>query len=760
MRYPCHFRQELRDGWGLAWDSSSRHFPTLKALQQSGLPLIPASVPGNFEIDLERAGIEKDLLLGMGITAVRKYERNHVWYACRFPSARTGPAGQQAFLIFEGSDCFATYYLNGDLLGESDNALVEHEFEVTGLLRLENDLVVHFRPASIEAKKFDYPAHAATFQANYDSLYVRKPPHVYGWDIMPRALSVGLWRPVSLVWRPKERLEQVFLRTLQADGRTASLNLHIRAHLGNSPDDIYEIELDGQCGTSAFSQRQRLFSDAGRIAFSLDQPCLWWPRGRGSPALYQVVARLLKNGEQIDRAEFRHGIRLIELRRSSITDERGSGEFVFHVNGEKVFILGTNHVPADVFHSRDPEQLPGILAMVEDLGCNMIRCWGGNVYEPDSFFDLCDEKGILVWQDFALGCAVYPRDTTFQETLRREAVRVVRRLREHACLALWAGDNECDDACNWFAAGDPNRNTLTRGVLAEVVATEDPGRGYLPSSPFIDEKAHQAGSNYLPENHLWGPRDNYKSDFYKNSLAHFASEIGYHGCPGPSSVKRFISSDKLWPAGNEEWILHGTSPIPGYDSFDYRIELMFKQVREIFGVRPENLEDFAALSQWVQAEALKFFIELFRGSKWRRTGIIWWNLRDGWPQFSDAVVDYYNVKKAAYAYIQRAQQPLLVMLREPNGSSQEAVVCNDTRDDLNLRYAIRESGTGEMILEGNIRAHADSVTPIGSFDQTRSEARFFVIEWECPLGKGRNHYLSGNSPFDATQYRAWLEQTY
>ena len=197
----------------------------------------------------------------------------------------------------------------------------------------------------LEAKKFDYPAHVATLQANFESLYVRKAPHVYGWDIMPRALSVGLWRPVSLVWKPVERLDQVFLRTLSASARRADLMLHLRARLGDSPEDLYEVEVQGACGDSRFSQRQRLLFEAGKVRFAVEAPRLWWPRGRGEQSLYQVSVRLLKNGAEIDRAEFRHGIRTIALDRTSVTDERGTGEFCFRVNGEKIFILGTNHVP-------------------------------------------------------------------------------------------------------------------------------------------------------------------------------------------------------------------------------------------------------------------------------------------------------------------------------------------------------------------------------------------------------------------------------
>jgi beta-mannosidase len=366
--------------------------------------------------------------------------------------------------------------------------------------------------------------------------------------------------------------------------------------------------------------------------------------------------RLWKNGVEIDSAQFRHGVRTVELERTSITGPKGEGEFCFRVNGEKIFIKGSNHVPADAYHSRDVERIPRIIDLAVECGCNMLRCWGGNVYENDLFYDLCDEKGLLIWQDFGMGCAVYPQDEEFQRALAHEAGIVVRRLRGHACIALWAGDNECDLVPSWFGdtSYNPNTNLLTRVVLPRVLQAEDPKRAFLPSSPYMDEVAFRAGQTFLPEEHLWGPRDYFRSDYYKNSLCHFASEIGYHGCPSPDSIRKFISPENLWPNDNAEWLLHSTCAVPELGVGEGRITLMNNQIREMFGTVPDNLEDYAFASQCVQAEAKKFFIELFRTQKWRRTGILWWNLIDGWPQFSDAVVDYYFGKKLAFDYIKRA----------------------------------------------------------------------------------------------------------
>lgn len=756
--FPERTSLDLNGSWSFAWSPNAVDCKTVSSIQENGLTPLPCQVPGNFELDLQRNGIIEEPFYGMNIAALRQYESAHVWYFRTFDlPARPGTT---PVLILEGVDCFAEIYLNGQLIGSCANMLIEHTLPLTGARATGNELLIHIRPATEEARKFDYPPGVNSLASNYEGIHVRKAPHMYGWDIMPRAVSAGLWRPVHIEYRPDERLETLFLDTLNSSASEARLMFHFRARLGSEVANRYELEITGSCGESTFQKKISVLFEAGRTDINLKNPKLWWPRNRGAQSLYNVEVVLLKNGQPIDRARFRHGIRTVELRRTSTTDSSGTGEFCFVVNGERVFIHGSNWVPADAYHSRDAERILKILELVLDSGCNMLRCWGGNVYEPDAFFDFCDEHGILIWQDFAMACGYYPKDDDFCRVLENEARAVVRRLRRHPCIALWAGDNECDQAYYWNKGATPDSNRLTREVLPRVIQSEDPQRAYLPSSPYIDAEALKAGESRLPENHLWGPRDFYKSAFYEQSLSHFASEMGYHGCPAPESIRRFISPAKLWPPGNDEWLLHATSPIPGVNLYDYRIELMSNQIREMFGCMPDNLEEFSFQSQCVQAEAKKFFIELFRGAKWRRTGILWWNLMDGWPQFSDAVVDYYFIKKLAYSFIRRAQQPVLMMFREPQGWNQDLVICNDTRETLHVQYNVRDLSSGETLAAGSCDAVPDAVTRAQDLPYTRSRVRFLVIEWSSAQGKGINHYLSGNPPYDAEQYRQWIAQTY
>jgi beta-mannosidase len=751
-------RLDLGGSWHFAWSETppAREYTSAAAVAAAGLTGYPAAVPGNFELDLQANGLIPEPFYGMNIAALRRYEAAHIWYWTTFRGAPR--PGFDAELLFEGLDCYADIYLNGQRVGSTDNMLIEHLLAVDGLLREgENELFIHIKPAIDEARKYDYPPTLLALRSNYDSLYVRKAPHMYGWDITPRALSAGLWRPIWLQYRPVERLEAAFLETLKLEKGYAVLGLHFRAHTIAQPSDICEVKVTGICGDSIFSATHRALFQAGQFSFRVENPRLWQPRGRGEANLYHVTVTLLKNGQELDHLALTHGIRTIRLERTSVTDMLGKGEFCFWVNGEKLFVKGTNWVPLDAYHSRDLTRIPQAIALAEELGCNMLRCWGGNVYENDLFYDLCDQKGILIWQDFAMACSVYPHTTEFCQRLATEARQVVRRLRQHASLALWAGDNECDQSYTYKERKrDPNSNILTRKVLPDVLKEEDWTRPYLPSSPYVDAEAYKAGEPYLTENHLWGPRDYFKSSFYQDSLCHFASEIGYHGCPSPKSLRKFLSPDKLWPyQNNEEWLLHSTSPVPGVNIYDYRVELMAKQVKELFGEIPDNLEDFAFASQVSQAEAKKFFIELFRAHKWRRTGIIWWNLLDGWPQLSDAIVDYYFEKKLAFDYIKRAQASLCLMLREPQRWGQELVVVNDTREELPLNYRVRDLDNGETLAESAATAAPEAVTVLDKIPFFASQKRFYVLSWQSPLGEGINHYLSGHPPFSLAQYRQW-----
>ena len=721
---------------------------------------IDAVVPGNFEMDLEREGLIPDPFFGKNLLELFQYEDAHVFYARKFtymPHPGTSPE-----LVFDGLDTMADIYLNGQLVGHAENMYVQHRFTPEGLVSGENQMVVHLRPVCLETRAHSVSAGNVAQKYNYETLRLRKAPHMFSWDIMPRLVSAGIYRAVGIAEIPPERFSQLYLTTHHVDVRhgRAELELFFDLDIARQPVSQFRIAVKGTCGDATFSIEERIWFTAGKLRIKLDDAKLWWPKGYGVPNLYDVTVTLLRSGQPVDSQSLRLGIRTVQLVRTSTTDMFRSGDFYFKVNGKRVFILGTNWVPVDALHARDAERIPKILALLEDIGCNAVRCWGGNIYEDPIFYDACDEMGIMVWQDFAMACAAYPMDPAFCEVLRAETIQVVRALRQHPAILLWAGDNECDVMIGY--GRNPNQNRLTREILADVTAFEDPTRPYLPSSPYVDAKAAELPSHYLPENHLWGPRDYFKSAFFKDSLCSFASEIGYHGCPSISSMQRFLSPEAMWPwQNNEEWRIHAASPEATDDGpYVYRIALMAKQIQELFGEIPDTLEDFVLASQISQAEAKKFFVELFRTGQPHRSGIIWWNLIDGWPQFSDAVVDYYFVKKLAYNYLRQSQQPLLLTFTEPHNWQLHLVAVNNAGLALSFDYEVIDSQSGETVLSGSATCQDACVLELNALPYSQGEKRLYVIRWTCAEHSGRNHYLAGNPPFSLGAYRAFLQEVY
>jgi len=466
----------------------------------------------------------------------------------------------------------------------------------------------------------------------------------------------------------------------------------------------------------------------------------------------------------LDERKQKIGIRTAELIRTETTTKENPGEFVFKINGEKIFIRGTNWVPLDALHSRDQNHLNEVFQMVTDLNCNMIRCWGGNVYEDHAFFDLCDENGIMVWQDFAMGCTVYPLDQSFKEKIREEAINVVLKLRQHASLVLWCGNNEDDSAMKWAKINriEPALDDISRKVLPAVIWEYDPIRPYLPSSPYYSPEYDYEGKDNRPERHLWGPRGYHKDPFYIDIDAHFVSEIGYHGCPNRSSLEKMFTRKSVYPwtdegQWNEEWQCKAVIPHPDAPFTVNRNDLMTKQVGIIFGEVPKDLDQFIFASQAVQAEVMNFFIEFWRMDKFRKTGIIWWNLRDGWPIISDAVVDFYNSKKLAYYYIRQVQHNACVMIGDPEEGNHPVIAVNDTREEKYGKVTVTDADSGEILFQAHFEIPSNGKTTIGNIPEMDGQA-MWLIDYTIGSETYSNHYLAGEVPFKLEEYQRWYKK--
>lgn len=721
---------------------------------------VPAQVPGNVELDLCRAGLVEDPFYSTNAEKLYIYENYHFFYQKKFEV--TKKAGLEYLLRFDGIDTVADVYLNGVLLGHTENMLIPHTLSASSLQDGENELFVHIYPACIEARKYPLSAADCSLPYTFESLVIRKAAHSFGWDIMPRAVSAGLWRDVSLEALPPARIEESYLYILKAkDLQNPELAFFYRVSVGEGSVHGWRLSVDGECGDSRFHQETELWFTTGKLFFRLENPRLWWPVGRGPQDRYTVTVRLYQGDTLMDTHTFRTGLRTTALRYTQSIKSAENPEFVFIINGEKVFIKGSNWVPADAYHSRDRERIPKLLSLWSELGCNGLRCWGGSVYEDEEFFDLCDEMGLVVWMDFCMGCGSYPQDERLQRMLSEEAEIIVKKLRHHPSICLWAGDNENDMFMADDFGTDPNHNVLTRQVLPQVLRANDPTRPYLPSSPYVSPRAFAEGIfNNLPEEHLWGPRDYFKSPYYLGAKAAFASEMGYHGCPSPSTLKKFCRPEYVWngDVDNPDWMFHAASP-DDHGNYSYRNRLMRSHVETLFGIKEaDSLDTFARASQISQAEAKKYFIERFRCRKWARTGLMWWNVVDGWPQISDAVVDYYLTKKLAFGYIQRSQKPVCLMFDEPEDGFLTLVGCNDLREDVSVRFTLRDmTDGGRVVLTGEGKIPGDTAAPLARLPYDGTARTFYYISWDGDA-EGTNHYLAGRPPYDLQYYLSILKE--
>lgn len=754
----------MKDGinigdWSLAYQTNEELqernsiLKTISDVKLFGLKCLSADIPGNFELDLMREGILEDVYYGTNCVKTQDLENLHLYYFTKFNYAPK--ENFEAFLTFEGIDTVAEIYLDGNQIGFVENMHHAHRFSLNEITEGEHEIVVHILPVCIYARNFEIPSMCFALKYNQDALQVRKAGSMFGWDIMPRIVSAGIWKPVKIEYISKVRLENVFLYTasIEKDG-SAKLVSTFRI---NTPKDLikgYTVVIKGVCGEHSFTHTHNAYCASVQSKFVVKEPVLWWPKNYGESNLYDVECVLYYKGIECDKTTFKMGIRTVWLKRTSLAGDEG--DFCFIVNGKRIFAMGTNWVPCDAFPSRYGEYDLRNLELANELNCNMIRCWGGNTYPSEEVYDYCDAHGIMIWQDFALACGHYPDDERLCRLVKKEVREIVLEKRQHPSLVVWAGDNEGDCfVVRYFdkewsnenppAMLNPNMNMLTRETIARELRNHDATRPYLPSSPFIDETAYRYGNS--AESHLWGPRDFFKGEYYGNSKCHFASEIGYHGCPSVDSLKKFIIPDNMPKdsiydiCNKEDWLVHASSAetcVEG-NPFAYRLPLMIKQVERIFGEASSDISTFARQSQISQAEAKKFFIEMFRSQKWRKTGILWWNLIDGWPQISDAVVDWYGCKKLAYSYIKRSQAPFCMMFSEPKDSIMQLLATNDTRECKNIMYMVENLATGKVIDQGQFSIQPDEIRAISEVEEVKDG--FYLIRWTDGKNDGINHFV-------------------
>ena len=781
--------------WTLYYGVQDKNTPQSPSeLENSDFKNIVGTVPGNVEIDLEREGIIKDPMIGNNVYDLRKFEAYAWWYVREFDTPKI-KSGERVELAFDGIDCIADIWLNGQKIASVENMFVEHHYDITDILQKRNKLYVHIKSTELEARN----QLRNNFGVRYDQLgeasAIRKAPHMFGWDIMPRLMSAGIWKDVKLEIIPKTYFSSVYWVTKEVYPDAKKANMYVDWQFQTDRlyvDDLtisFELERNGkyivkkEIPITTTIARERMWG--------IEDVDLWWPRGFGDQALYNASLKIMdSDGNTLCENKQKIGIRNANLIVTPINTAEEPGKFQFEINGEYIFIKGTNWVPLDALHSRDIQHVDEAFDMLTDLNCNMVRMWGGNVYESNRFYELCDENGIMVWHDFTFGCTTYPQDFVFKNKVKEEADKVLRRLRNHASIVLWAGNNENDVSLRWGndqSHINPNTDVISRQVLPLAVREWDPKTPYLPSSPFISEEVfkinNKVSPELSPEMHLWGPRGFYKAPFYTDNNARFVSEIGYHGAPNVESLKKMMTPDNVYPwvngakaetedvvtvdgevkkaeklVWNDEWQAKATRSNANSQTNKERNFLMVNQIREVFGECPMELENFVTASQIVQAEAKKYFIEFWRMNKGQRNGILWWNLRDGWPIVSDAIVDYYGGKKLAYDYIKNVQTDVCVMvsdIREGN-IGHPVVVVNDTRNKQKVEITIIDKDSGRKLVSKTVEVEPNGKLKVDELPKVNSN-ELWLIEYKVDGQTYNNHYVAFTAPMDYEKYKTWLE---
>ena len=766
---------DLNGEWRLDYFKQPEPFPVRELPLGLAHETITATVPGCCEMELVKAKKLPAPEIGLNVKGFRAYEGYQWLYSRKFTAVHPSGAGR-ACLVFDGIDTLADVFLNGQKVGEAANMLVPHRFDVTHFLKNgENEVAVLIRSAILEAREQTVGElgrrHAC---GGGDDERIRKAAYMGGWDIFPRLYVSGLWRGVRLETDLGERIDQPawIVTELDPTNRTAKLTVQCRVR---APFD----RLDS-------SRMRYTVSRSGRTIFRAERPFvvfqnnlefqpirdfeLWWPRGWGDQVLYDAVIELVDEADKVlAGSRSRIGFRSIRLEYADNYGKDRPGQFLFRVNGEPCYIRGTNWVPLDAIPSRGERFLEPTLALCADLNCNMIRVWGGGFYESDRFYERCDELGFMVWQDFMTGCQPSPQDDDYAAVTRDEVLKTVLRLRNHPSIALWSGNNEIDWSYEWHSCDpcrrrNPNDDRSSRRTIPDVLFEYDVTRDYLPSSPYFSPDV-VSGRAQPAEEHLWGERGYYKVPYYTNAPCHFASEMGYHGCPSVTSLKRMMTPGNVFPwtnpdakdpaalEWNREWQLKAANPYdtPGSYQHPNRNALMTNQCRLMFGEVPRTLEDFVLASQIVQAEALKTFIELFRSRKFTRmNGLIWWNVRDGWPQISDAVVDYYGEAKLAYEAVRTAQRDQIVCVLDDHS----VWAVNDARMPVPGEVRLTDVESGKVVMERMFEIPANGKLKIGEVPFSGQGCIRIAASF-----KGRkfnSHFLYGDPPFSYFNVKKWI----
>ncbi len=614
----------------------------------------PARVPGCVHLDLLAAGIIPDPFYRDNELRVQWVENEDWEYRREFrlPPAVLGKSRIE--LVAGGLDTFATILLNGQKVAETDNMFRGWRFDIKPFVHAgSNEIVIRFGSPVKRAKALEA---GLAYKLPGNSPHVRKAPYHFGWDWGPRLVTSGIWRPIAVEAWDTARIGDVEIGQDFVEMNNVLVRTKLRILADRNTSIAVKTTFTGK-DSFTYSEMADLAPGDNTTdkTFRVVDPQLWWPAGMGPQSLYTVTFELYQKGRLLDVVEKRIGFRTLVL--EQVDDEWGKS-FRFVANGVPFFAKGGNWIPADSFPPRVTRtKYEALLRDCAAAHMNMLRVWGGGIYESPDFYDLCDELGLVVWQDFMFAGQMVPGDPAFLDNVRAEAEYVVKELRHHASLALWCGNNECEEG--WFhwgwkeqcpAAVWSDYEKVFDQILPRTVEALDPRRPYWPSSPHSvqtgDPRSDKSG-----DMHYWGiwhgrePFAEYRKKFHR-----FFSEFGFQSFPLLETVRTF--------ANPEDWNI--ASPVmEQHQKHPEGNRLILLYLLDHYRLA-KDFPSLLWLSEVLQAEGMKTAVEHFRSQMPRVMGALYWQIDDCWPVASWSGMDYYGTWKALHYYARRFYSPLLL----------------------------------------------------------------------------------------------------
>jgi beta-mannosidase len=636
-----------------------------------------ATVPGNVHSDLlDNKRIEHPFI-GANEDSLQWITATDWEYKTTFFVDKETLRKKYIELNFEGLDTYASVFLNDSLILETNNAFREFSVDVKYALKFENELKISFKRTSIpeenEKAKLNYQLPEG------NRIFTRKAQFQYGWDWGPKLNTSGIWRPVTLnAWNDfKIKSIQIKQATLEKDKAVLTIDLETKNIV------ITDLSFDIYVNDSLTKTLENLPLIHPSIRpLIIKNPKLWWPHNLGKPFLYDIKVVVRDDKTILDSISVKKGLRTIEL----VTEKDSIGEsFYFKVNDVPVYMKGANYIPQNSMQNQVTDaHYEQLLDDVVDANMNMLRVWGGGIYENDIFYDLCDEKGILIWQDFMFACAMYPGDNDFLENVEKEAIQNVKRLQNHASIALWCGNNESSEGWNrwgWQANRSDNEKDeiwnnylkIFDSILPNTVSklTEAP---YWQSSP----RYGRGNPSYKTEGDAhdwWIWHDAYPFEHLEENVPRFMSEFGFQSFPSYETIRYMNQSDsiEMSSAGfkNHQKHARGFQLIDEYMQRDFPI--------------PNNAEDYVYVSQLLQAYGIAKGIEAHRRAKPYNMGTLYWQLNDCWPAVSWSSIDYFGNWKALHYQAKKSFENVLI-----------SAVIKDNRVKIHIVNDHREPVSGQL----------------------------------------------------------------